>query len=93
METFGCNGVRCAGLDHEITVPHPIGGTLVLAPWMRRWMWEPDPAMTGEAVKAATWALLGTLCGTGSSTLFIQTFQAHTEGEGSGRISEGGAYG
>src|SRR5664280_261902 len=31
--------------------------------------------------------------GTGSSTLFIQTFQAHTDGEGSGRISEGGAYG
>jgi hypothetical protein len=28
-----------------------------------------------------------------SSTLFIQTFQAHTDGEGSGRISEGGAYG
>ena len=22
-------------------------------------MWEPDPAMTGEAVKEATWALLG----------------------------------
>src|ERR1035437_2735263 len=31
--------------------------------------------------------------GTGSSTLSIQTFQAHTDGEGSGRISEGGAYG
>ena len=25
----------------------------------RRWTWEPDPAMTGEAVKEATWALLG----------------------------------
>jgi len=59
METFGCNGVPGAGLDHEITVPHPIGGTLVLAPWTRRWMWEPDPAMAGEAVKEATWALLG----------------------------------
>jgi hypothetical protein len=59
METFGCNGVPGAGLDHEITVPHPIGGTLVLAPWTRRWMWEPDPAMTGEAVKEAAWALRG----------------------------------
>ena len=25
----------------------------------RRWMCEPDPAMTGEAVEEATWALLG----------------------------------
>src|SRR5664280_1857432 len=31
--------------------------------------------------------------GKGSSTLSIQTFQAHTDSEGSGRISEGGAYG
>src|ERR1039457_3422519 len=31
--------------------------------------------------------------GTGSSTPSIQTFQAHTDAEGSGRISEGGAYG
>ena len=54
METFGCNGVPGAGLDHQITVPHPIGGTLVLAPWARRRTWEPDPAMTGEAVEEAT---------------------------------------
>jgi hypothetical protein len=59
METFRCNGVPGAGLDHEMTVPHPIGDTLVPAPWTWRSMWEPDPAMKGEAVMEATWALLG----------------------------------
>src|ERR1019366_4382032 len=67
MKTFGCNGVPgagCrvpgAGLDHQITVPHSIGGTLVLAPWTRRRTCEPDPAMTREAMKEVAWALLGT---------------------------------
>ena len=49
-----------AGLDHQITVPHSIGGTLVLTPWTRRRTCEPDPAMTREAMKEVAWALLGT---------------------------------
>ena len=34
-------------------------GQGTLAPWARRRPSEPDPAMTREAVKEATWALLG----------------------------------
>jgi hypothetical protein len=60
METFGCNGVPGAGLDHEMTVPHPIGSTLVLTPWARRRTCEPDPAMMREVVKVVAWALYGT---------------------------------
>src|ERR1039458_2237880 len=92
METFGCNGVRCrAGSRDNRPAPdrgHSRAGSLDEAMDVGT-----RPRHDGRGCEGSDLGVARHRGGTGSSTPSIQTFQAHTDAEGSGRISEGGAYG